>query len=131
MITRPMRRKRNDSPLEHAEQVSLMTWANLSLGKYPELKWLHAIANGGLRSKVTASKLKAEGVKPGVPDLMLPIARSGYHGLYIEMKRRKGTRPTPDQHAWIQGLSENGYMAVWSKGWEDARQIIVNYLDNP
>lgn len=62
----------------------------------PELKWIHAVPNGGKRgdTKETASrqgnKLKMEGVKTGVADLSWPYASTGklpYSGLYIEMKR--------------------------------------------
>ena len=47
------------------------------------------IPNGGYRNKAEAAHLKAQGVRPGVPDLCVPVARHGYHGLYIEMKRRR------------------------------------------
>lgn len=69
----------------------------------PELRWLHAIPNGGYRDKATAGKLKAEGVKRGVSDMFLPLPMKGpivggsyqgqelqtftYAGLYVEMKR--------------------------------------------
>ena len=72
---------------EHDEQVALLKFCNLNQVKYPELALLYAIPNGGNRNIVTATKLKAEGVKAGVPDLCLPVPRGGYHGMYLEMKK--------------------------------------------
>ena len=39
---------------EDAEQAALFDWA----AYYPELKWMHAIANGGYRNKKEAARLK-------------------------------------------------------------------------
>lgn len=51
-----------------------------------ELALLHHIPNGGARSKATAGRLKAEGVKAGIPDICLPVPKNGYGALYIELK---------------------------------------------
>ena len=77
----------NITAKEHDEQGSLFQWAGIAVFKYPELNCMFAIPNGGLRNPVVARKLKAEGVKSGVSDIFLSVARGGYHGLYIEMKR--------------------------------------------
>ena len=69
---------------EHQIQTCVMEWAEGQLIQHPELKMLYAIPNGGARNAITGALLKAEGVKPGVPDLCLPVARGKYHGLYIE-----------------------------------------------
>lgn len=53
--------------------------------------------------------MKAAGVKPGVPDMFLPVAREGCHGLYIELKRRDGGRVSPEQTAWMDALARQGY----------------------
>ncbi len=115
-------------PTEHQEQSSLIQWANMSEGKYPDLKRLFAIPNGGHRHKATAAKLKAEGVRKGVLDLCLPVARGGYHGLFIEMKRIKGSYPTKDQKEEISELRADGYRAEVCKGWESAKDVLIDYL---
>ena len=115
-------------PSEHVEQVRLFTWAHYARGTHPALSLLYAIPNGGARHPVVAAKLKAEGVKRGVPDICLPVARGKWHGLYIELKRQRGTRPSDDQIMWIASLSNAGYRAVWCRGWEAAREVIENYL---
>ena len=121
----------NKVPTEHAEQSALITWASMSSGKHPELRLLHAIPNGGARSKAAAGKLKAEGVKPGVPDLCLPVARGGYHGLYIEMKRTHGGTLSPEQKQWHQDLIEQGYHVALCKGQQAAQQALTAYLTLP
>ena len=112
---------------EHAEQVALVTWAKFESGRVPELALLFAIPNGGHRNKATAGKLKAEGVKAGVPDLCLPVARGHYHGLYIELKA-KGGRATPDQRDWLIELGKQGYYTALCFGWEFAKETIEKYL---
>jgi len=74
---------------ESSHQIALFAMCALNMKKYPELKWFHAIPNGGFRDKITAGKLKAEGVKSGVSDMFLPVKCDAYSGLYIELKKLK------------------------------------------
>ena len=113
--------------LEHQEQTNLITWSKYQLGKYPELRLLFAIPNGGQRHIATATRLKAEGVKAGVPDLFLPVARHGYHGLFIEMKAGKN-KPTDTQIDWMDSLEDEGYLAQVCYGFENAKLLIETYL---
>lgn len=124
------RRRKPPVEREHAEQVALFTWARLQTARTPELALLFAIPNGGHRHKAVAAKLKAEGVKAGVPDICLPVARGSYHGLYIELKA-KGGRPTDGQFAWARLLAEQGYYSCFCVGWEEAKKTIENYLRQP
>jgi len=112
---------------EHQEQKALITWAKFESGRIPELALLFAIPNGGHRNKATAGKLKAEGVKAGVPDLCLPVACGKYHGLFIELKAPKG-RVTDDQREWLAALDKQNYGAVVCFGWEHAKTVIETYL---
>ena len=116
-------------PTENQEQAALFEWAEAASGKYPELRLLHAIANGGKRDGRTAAVLQWTGVKPGVPDLCLPVARGGFHGLYIELKRLKGGALSINQKTWLGLLAREGYKAVMCRGWLDARDTILNYLE--
>ena len=100
-----------------------------SSGKYPELENMFAIPNGGYRHYRTAAELKEEGVKSGVPDIMLPVARGGYNGLFIEMKRTTGGRVSETQQKFLKSLNDNGYLAVVCKGFEEARETILRYLN--
>lgn len=119
---------------EHAEQVAVIAWAEAMRGAYPELGMLFAIPNfaghmGGAVARLRAgARAKREGRKKGVPDLMLPVARHGKHGLFIEMKRTKGGASSAEQRAWIAALTEQGYKAVVCKGAEAAITTLREYL---
>lgn len=119
---------REKTPSEGAEQAALIEWAHRASGRCPELRLLFHIPNGGSRGKVEAARFKAEGVKAGVPDLFLPVARGGYHGLFIEMKRKKGGRVSEAQKGWITALNKQGFYAVVCYGCEDAAKTIKIYL---
>lgn len=80
-----MQKNKMPVPTEAQEQMTLFSWAAMQSGKYPELNLLYHVPNGGSRHKAEAGRLRAEGVKAGVPDLCLPVARGQYHGLYIEL----------------------------------------------
>lgn len=110
---------------EHWHQCELIQWARAS--GIPELDLLYAIPNGARTAIKTAVKLKAEGLKRGIPDLCLPVARGGYHALYVEMKALKGSL-SKDQKLVIGGLIEQGNRVVVCKGWEAAKTTILDYL---
>ncbi len=113
---------------EHYEQAHLFQWAALAAGQYPELALLFAVPNGGRRDKVTGARLKAEGVKAGVPDIWLPVARCGYHGLVIELKA-PGGRASREQKAWLKALEEQGWLAAVCVGAVEARRLLQQYLE--
>lgn len=89
--------------------------------------YLFAIPNGGKRGPIEAKILKGEGVKPGVWDLLLPVARQGYHGLWLEMKTDDG-RVSDDQAAWGARMRLAGYATRVCYGWDEARIAISQYL---
>jgi len=124
---RRLRPRRRPVEREHAEQVALVTWAKFESGRVPELALLFAIPNGGKRGKAIAGKLRAEGVKAGVPDLCLPVARGQYHGMFIELKA-KGGRLAETQRDWLRALSGQNYYACICVGWEEAKKMIETYL---
>lgn len=113
---------------EHKEQKSLFVWAMWHAAYYPELALMFAIPNGGKRDKIVALKLKEEGVRPGVPDVFLPVARKGWHGLFIELKWGYG-KATGLQKEWSAKLTEQGYLSVVVNGWQEAAEVIRDYLD--
>lgn len=114
---------------EGEEQATLFHWVAMQQGKYPELAGLFHIPNGGKRGKAEAARFKAEGVKAGVPDLFLPCARGQYHGLFIEMKRAKGGSLSAAQKEWRGRLESQGYCWVCCHGWEDASEVIIDYME--
>ncbi len=112
---------------ESEEQQALFQWATLMTGRYPELELLYHVPNGGARNPATAGRLKAEGVKAGVPDVCLPVPRGIYHGLYIEMKV-KPNRPTKDQLHWLELLSRQGHKTAVCYSWKEASALLEKYL---
>ena len=117
-------------PADHEGQEQAALIKEIEL-RYPAVaKLIYHVPNGGHRYKLVAIKLKAQGVRAGVPDLVLPMARGGYFGLYIEFK---ATPPndaaiSPSQHSCIQALNEQGYLAVVCRGHFDAMQTLRAYL---
>jgi hypothetical protein len=99
---------------------------------------LFAIHNQGHGDAVRGAQAKAEGIKAGVPDIMLPVvtfrAPGGYsHGLFIELKRPKLAATAKgvtsnDQKDWIAFLTSQGYRCEVCIGWEAARDVIKDYL---
>ena len=116
----------------------MIDWAEVNAGKWPELRLLHAVPNGGSRSSAKdrrgtrysteAQRLSAEGLKPGVPDLDLPVARRGFHGLRLEMKGIDGNVSTV-QMWWIRELAGQGYLAVVKYCADEAITTIKWYLE--
>ena len=116
-------------PTESQDQQALFRWAAYERAALPELGMLYHIPNEGRRPVVTGVNLRKAGLKKGVPDICLPVARGGYHGLYIELKRVKnGTPVTEDQRAWIDALNRCGYRAMVCRGFESAQEAIIEYL---
>ena len=112
---------------EAEEQMMIFRWASWMKQQKPELGLLYHVPNGGKRDIGTARKLKQEGVKAGVPDIVLPVSRGGYHGLYIELKVGKN-KPTKEQKEWMEALKQEGYYTMWCVGSEAAIKIIEEYL---
>jgi hypothetical protein len=106
--------------VQWAREVGQRTW--------PELAYLYHVPNEAKRSPATAAKLKKEGMLAGVPDLGLDVARGGYHGLRIEMKRVKGGKVSEAQEAFIAHLRAQGYRAVVCCGQDAARAEIEQYM---
>lgn len=112
---------------EDTEQMGVIDWANWNTNRFPELRLLFHVPNGGKRDVKEAARFKAMGVKAGVPDLCLPVACGGYAGLYIEMKYGKN-KPTDNQKQWIADLTKQGYKVAVCWSGEEATQILETYL---
>lgn len=114
---------------EAQHQAAVIKWTQQPgiRRQWPELALLHHIPNGGTRDAVEGRHLKAQGVKQGVPDLCLPVARGPYHGLYIEMKTETGTA-SPEQKWWGEQLLAQGNMWEVCHGWRNAVRVLEWYL---
>lgn len=113
---------------EHRIQCECVRWFRL---QYPRLRGrLFAVPNGGRRDHTTAARLKAEGVVPGVADLILLKSNRDYGALLIEMKTAQG-RQSSSQKEWQKTLCADGeYQYVVCRSVDDFRGAVTEYLDN-
>jgi len=124
--------------LEWQIQAAIFEWAKTMEIRIPELKLLHG-STGGVRLSIGAAvKAKRLGNKAGFPDIFLPVARGGYHGLFIELKikpyrnhKNKMVYPvvSKEQRWWINQLNIQGYCAAICKGFDAAIEEILNYIE--
>lgn len=112
---------------EHQLQANFFDWAARQACKYPDLKKMFAIPNGGLRNVIVASKLKREGVKSGIPDVCMPVARGGFIGFWIEFKVGKN-KCTPAQVERIEQLRADGHNVAVCYTLEEGIAAVVWYL---
>ena len=112
---------------EMTEQIKLFNLAEMVKSFVPELGLMYHVPNEGKRQQGTGALLKAAGLKKGVPDIALPVARYGYHGLYIELKFGENV-PTKEQREYMSRLQQEGYKTAVAYGFEQAREIIRHYL---
>lgn len=116
-------------PKEAQEQKALFEWIAWQSRLYPELALCHAIPNGGSRNAIEAHNLRLQGVKAGIPDIFLPCARKGFHGLYIELKRRQGGKVSYPQKRMLAELAQQGYRCEICHGADEAISVIQEYMD--
>jgi hypothetical protein len=123
------KRARRAAP-EHQAQCAVFVWANhpLVLLRYPLLELLYAVPNGEKRQMQVAQRLKAEGVKAGIPDLQLPVPRGRWAGLYIEMKAGRN-QPSPVQRRKMALLQQVGHRVSVQRTAEAAIAEIEWYLN--
>ena len=122
--------KKTDRPetaTESVEQQCLFRWAEWLAGQHPQLRLMYHIPNEGKRTRSTGARMKAEGLKAGVPDICLPVPHGPYHGLYIELKAGNNTA-TEKQEEWLAALDAQGYFTAVCWGWEQAAKVITKYL---
>lgn len=75
------------------------------------------------------------GLRAGVSDLLIYYPTRSYHGLWIEVKRNKIytkseilTATWIAQQEFIDNVKSVGFAGHFCYGWEDAKNIIDNYL---
>ena len=109
---------------EHEIQVACVNYFRL---RYPK-RLIYAIPNGGQRNVIVASKLKAEGVLSGVPDLCIPIAKKGYNGLYVELKNGKVGKVSDNQKTIMEKLQSEGYRCEVCRSFDEFKNVVDDYM---
>ena len=113
---------------EYDIQRNVFLWAQMLCREHPELELLNASLNGVRLTIGQAKKVKKSGMRKGYPDLFLPVARGGYHGLYIELKRKKGGKVSESQLWWLERLELQGYYTTIARGFNETVAVILRYL---
>lgn len=108
---------------EHAMQVAVVDWARLQACVLWPLELLYAVPNGGKRPPKIGRKMKDEGQRKGVLDLVLPVPAAGWIGLYVEMKTATGV-VSADQKWWADRLRAVGYRVVVCRSIEDGCAVL-------
>ena len=116
---------------EHQIQSAFIQWVRLAEKQDERLSLLFAVPNGGQRNLITAVKLKREGVKRGVPDIMFPLVTEFANGLAIEFKRPKTGRVSSDQNDYIELLKKQEWIVVICTSADSAVQAVKHYLSRP
>lgn len=116
-------RTENSNP-ESWHQRQLIQWCR----QYEWGQYLYHIPNETTGGQGWVVRNRQMGCRKGVPDLCLPIPMHGFHGLYIELKTDTG-RPSEHQKRWISVLNALGYRAEVCKGWEAARDLLIEYME--
>lgn len=131
-------------PKEAVEQENLFAWFELIrvpvMRKNLTEEWIalsslaFAVPNGQMiagndaqRARYMAA-LKRQGLKPGVSDIVLPYPTVAYHGLFIEMKRIKGSSISQEQKDWRVLMERLDYRAEIVNGFDAARVLVLDYI---
>lgn len=122
---------------EHQEQsIVIDWWAHVCTQWGIPAFALFAVPNanalyGQARNRFALmQKMKDEGMRAGIPDLVLAVVTPVAPGLYVEMKRRDGTPSdvSPEQTAVVSYLRRQGYHVVVAFGADEAMKAIGGYL---
>lgn len=113
---------------EYEDQVAVFEWALRNEYRYPDLELLFGSIMGVKLHPKILNKMRKAGMKKGKPDINLPVPMGGFCGLWIELKRSGGKKPSPEQVATLQALAKAGNAAYSCQGSSAAIRIIEAYL---
>ena len=114
--------------MKHDESNSQIAFVRIFRALHPEMRSvLFAVPNGGARNRKTGAILKAEGVVAGVADILLLVARGGFHGLAIEFKTADG-RQSATQKEWQKEIEKQGYRYALVRSADEALDVAERYL---
>lgn len=125
---------------EDQEQTAFFDWCNQMAAREPRLMLWYAIPNGmhapgtvyttkkgeKRRYSPAATRMRAMGLKAGVPDMCWPVAAQGFHGLYIENKIGRN-KLSDEQVTWRKLLLDQGYAVHTCFDWAEAAWLAIWY----
>jgi len=115
---------------EEREQARFIKWTHRPDVRElaPALRWMFHTPNGGKRDAITGGQMRALGVKPGVPDLLMPVHSGPDTGLALEFKSATGTT-TDTQDEWLAHLKDEDWLVLVVRSADEARAAVMHYLD--
>ena len=144
-LSAPDKKRKHGNEESEIQKACLRWWATVCKDFEVPQELLFSIPNGAVLGSgakeraIRANILKAEGMRPGVPDLFLAVrtftrtpkgtcaTRSGAFGLFIEMKTEKGI-VSPDQTLMLKLLATRGYMVAICRSLEEFKSTVTDYL---
>jgi len=122
-----LREDGSPKPYERIEQAIALLWLECTA---PEaFSMTTSIPMGGYRPNGVGGQMRGEGAKPGYPDILTDVAKLGFNGLRIEMKKySSGSNASKEQREWLTKLSIAGYRAVLCRGHQAAIVVYSTYL---
>lgn len=125
---RRRRRGRIARSPEEAIHRACIQWAATQAARYPLLRWIFHVPNGGMRPKGEAGKLKAMGVRPGLPDILLPRRNGPWSGLAVEVKSPSG-RLSRCQADWLAALAQDGWLTAVVRSVDEFQEVCLCFLE--
>lgn len=119
-----MTTRRGKGPSEHQIQKAVFQWLRAA---HPKVI-AYAIPNAARRSAAQAAYLKAEGLRAGMPDIVIAMPRGGFHGMYLELKTQTG-RVSDSQRDTLEALAEMQYACAIARSVDEAIEFISTYLE--
>ncbi|CAN7774558.1 VRR-NUC domain-containing protein [Variovorax sp. LjRoot290] len=118
-------------PSEEDIHRACADWVFAHEGRYPVLRWLMHVPNGGLRKRGEAGKLRAMGVRKGVSDWILPFPSptGRYPGLAIEVKSHRGT-VSDEQQEFLDDSAEAGWLTAVVRSSEEFEAVVMRWIAN-
>lgn len=131
----PAKRQRQTGTVsEWHEQQAVIQWWDVASKSYGlDCRLLYAVPNGMRLGRDPKSRmiemvmLKKTGLRPGVSDLVLAVARRQYHGAYLEMKSEIG-RASDEQADFLELVKQQGYFGVVCNGADEAIATLKGYI---
>lgn len=118
-------------PTENEIQAAFFQWIDLTAHRHPSLQLCFAVPNGSHKSPAARALFRRTGLRPGVPDVHIPIPQGIYAGLWIEFKKKRGGRLSEAQKGWCERLTSQGHRVIVARSWVEAANEVITYLNLP
>lgn len=115
-------------PSESQTQIAYFHWVKLKESQDDRFLAVFAVPNAGARTPRAGARMKAEGLRAGIPDIFCSIPSKGYHGLYIELKK-KGGKISPNQITYLDLFTKYNYLCKVCYSLSELIEVTEDYLN--